>query len=201
VILLSATLTHETKEKLMLPYGGSSSNRDYPLVTHVSSAGEVTEFPLLASVTKRVVKVTQWHAVDLMPDRTQQTQLIQWAKAGAMVAVICNTVLDAQILYAQLMSIGDIEVDLFHARFTTQDRMDREQFVLNKYGKHAPRKGGLLIASQVVEQSLDLDFDVIISQLAPIEFVIQRMGRLWRHDRNEDNESNLVKRSSVIETP
>lgn len=201
VILLSATLTHKTKEQLMLPYGGSSSNRDYPLVTHVSSTGEVTEFPSLASVDKRSVKVIQWHAVDLMPDRTQQLQLIQWAKAGAMVAVICNTVLDAQILYAQLMSTGDIEADLFHARFTTQDRMDREQFVLKKYGKHAPRKGGLLIATQVVEQSLDLDFDVIVSQLAPIEFVMQRMGRLWRHDRSEGNKSDLVERSSVIDTP
>jgi len=201
VILLSATLTHKTKEKLMMHYGGSSSNQNYPLVTHVSWAGEVTEFPLLSSAAKRSVKVIQWHAANLMPDRTQQAQLIQWANAGAMVAVICNTVLDAQILYAQLMATGDIEADLFHARFTTKDRMDREKFVLSKYGKHAPRKGGLLIATQVIEQSLDLDFDVLVSQLAPIEFVMQRMGRLWRHNRNEGNESNLVKRASVIVTP
>ena len=201
VILLSATLTHARKQKLMLPYNGSSDNRDYPLVTHVSVMGKVTEFPLLESAAQRSVQVRQWHTDSLLPDQTQQAQLIQWVKSGAVVAVICNTVLDAQIIYAQIMTTGEIEPDLFHARFTTQDRMSREQYVLNKYGKHAPRKGGLLIATQVIEQSLDLDFDVIVSQLAPIEFLMQRMGRLWRHDRSKGNENNLAHRAKVMEKP
>lgn len=201
VILLSATLTHAQKQKLMAPYSGASENRAYPLVTHVSSRGQVCEFPLLEPTALRSVKTAQWNTVNLLPDPTQQKQLIEWANAGAMVAVICNTVLDAQIIYAQMSSSSDIEPDLFHARFTTQDRMAREKNVLNKYGKHASRKGGLLIATQVVEQSLDLDFDIIVSQVAPIEFLMQRMGRLWRHDRRSGNTGNLAKRSSVIKEP
>ena len=201
VILLSATLTHASKQDLIIPYKGSSDNRSYPLVTHVSSMGKVSEYALLESAEVRSVKIKQWNSACLRPDKAQKAQLVQWVQAGAMVAVICNTVLDAQIIYAQLVSVDGIEPDLFHARFTTQDRMEREKYVLNKYGKHAPRLGGLLIATQVVEQSLDLDFDVIVSQIAPIEFLMQRMGRLWRHDRSEGNDNKLEKRSNATQAP
>jgi len=201
IILLSATLTHETKQNLMLPYNGSPNSYGYPLVTHVSAVGEVMELPLESSTGSKCVKLQQWQSESLLPNKTHQLQLIQWAKAGAMVAVICNTVLDAQIIYAQIISSSDIVPDLFHARFTTKDRQAREELVLNKYDKHAPREGGLLIATQVVEQSLDLDFDIIVSQIAPIEFLMQRMGRLWRHDRTMGNTSALAKRSLAIPEP
>ncbi len=103
-------------------------------------------------------------------------------------------------MYSVLSSQSDITIDLFHARYTLEDRQRREKHVLKKYGKTASRPGGLLVATQVVEQSLDLDFDVLVSQIAPIEFLMQRMGRLWRHERT-DPLSDLALRTDVISRP
>ena len=74
------------------------------------------------------------------------------------------------------------EVLLFHARFPGDRRQIREEHVLNTFGIGGNRQGRkILIATQVAEQSLDLDFDLIATDLAPIDLVLQRAGRLWRH--------------------
>jgi len=82
-------------------------------------------------------------------------------------------------------------VGLFHSRFPFGRRQQIEDAVLAKYGKGAdgnpanplrPRKA-VVVATQVIEQSLDLDFDVMISDVAPVDLVLQRAGRLHRHDR------------------
>ncbi|WP_409994611.1 hypothetical protein [Pseudoalteromonas neustonica] len=91
-----------------------------------------------------------------------------------------------------------LEIDLFHARYTFSDRARIEKQILDIYGKHAGRQGRILVATQVVEQSLDLDFDLLVSQIAPIEFLMQRMGRLWRHDRIN---TELSPRSTRIKQP
>ncbi|MFH1798082.1 MAG: helicase-related protein, partial [Candidatus Omnitrophota bacterium] len=76
------------------------------------------------------------------------------------------------------------EILLFHARFPADNRQKREQQVLELFNKSGIRKGRkILIATQVAEQSLDLDFDLIVTDLAPIDLVLQRAGRLWRHAR------------------
>jgi CRISPR-associated endonuclease/helicase Cas3 len=75
---------------------------------------------------------------------------------------------------------------LFHSRFTAGDRADIESAVLQRFGPDsgaAERPGRILIATQVIEQSLNLDFDVLVSDLAPIDLLIQRAGRLRRHLR------------------
>lgn len=67
------------------------------------------------------------------------------------------------------------------------DRQVIEEDVLNRFGKRSgseQRTGQVLIATQVVEQSLDLDFDMMISDLAPMDLLIQRAGRLQRHNRH-----------------
>src|SRR6202043_977428 len=72
------------------------------------------------------------------------------------------------------------------------DRQQRESKVLTRYGfKSGPqqRHGWLLVATQVVEQSLDLDFDLVVSDIAPVDLLIQRAGRLWRHTRPDRNPS------------
>jgi CRISPR-associated endonuclease/helicase Cas3 len=76
---------------------------------------------------------------------------------------------------------------LFHSRFAMIDRQRIETDTLERFGdgsNHEHRKGQVLIATQVVEQSLDLDFDVLITDLAPIDLIIQRAGRLRRHVRD-----------------
>jgi CRISPR-associated endonuclease/helicase Cas3 len=79
---------------------------------------------------------------------------------------------------------------LFHARFTLADRACIEKQVLDLFGKLSSSQerspgglGRILVATQVIEQSLDLDFDAMVSDLAPIDLLIQRAGRLHRHDR------------------
>lgn len=103
-------------------------------------------------------------------------------------AVIVNTVQRAQQLYRLLQQQGDgIELLLFHARFPADERSARERQVLATFGKYEdqpPRTGRvLLIATQVAEQSLDIDFDFLISDLAPVDLILQRAGRLHRHQR------------------
>jgi len=87
--------------------------------------------------------------------------------------------------------LGGERVQLFHARFTVADRHAIEQDVLRRFGKESSpgeRAGRLLIATQVVEQSLDLDFDTLVSDLAPIDLLVQRAGRLRRHQRSASGE-------------
>ncbi len=82
------------------------------------------------------------------------------------------------------------KLDLLHARFRFCDREEREQRVLERFGKpdengENPKrpKCAVLIATQIIEQSLDIDFDLMISDLAPIDLLLQRIGRLFRHER------------------
>ncbi len=108
--------------------------------------------------------------------------------------VIVNIVRQAQSIYHSLTKIadGDTELLLFHSRYRSERRQSIEEEVLNKFGKkslfspedpdyHKRPDKAILIATQVVEQSLDLDFDIMITELAPIDLVLQRMGRLHRH--------------------
>jgi CRISPR-associated endonuclease/helicase Cas3 len=205
VILLSATLPLSLKNKLLKSYGGESTSRNYPLITHVNTDGETQEFSLERADVKpkqnKIIKLVNWRTDDLLPTTEHRSELLNHAKAGAVVGIICNTIADAQNLYSELKIQSEnqqIELDLFHARFTFADRARIEAKILQTYGKNALRKGRVLIATQVVEQSLDLDFDIMVSQLAPIEFLFQRMGRLWRHDRIN---TALASRSDRIKCP
>lgn len=202
VILLSATLPDLTKEKLLSCYQGSSDSEEYPLISHTGISGDTVEYPLPKEFhinNKKVVKTKVWKTNNGLPDSKQLTDIDSWVKQGAMVAVICNTVADAQRLYLQLVTKGvEFSVDLFHARYTFADRECIEKKVLSDYGKQAKRTGRLLIATQVIEQSLDLDFDIMISQIAPVEYLMQRMGRLWRHDRCN---TNLSERTKGVKEP
>jgi CRISPR-associated endonuclease/helicase Cas3 len=86
------------------------------------------------------------------------------------------------------MGIDDKYISLFHSRFAMGDRQVIEDQALKQFGNESTpeqRQGQILIATQVVEQSLDLDFDLMITDLAPIDLIIQRAGRLKRHVRDK----------------
>lgn len=105
---------------------------------------------------------------------------------GGCGVVIVDTVQRAQMLYSDLKGqVGaNAELLLFHARFPADERGERENAVLEKFGRGAHRPArALLVATQVVEQSLDIDFDFMISDLAPVDLLLQRAGRLHRHER------------------
>ena len=109
-------------------------------------------------------------------------------EGGGCGAVIVNTVQRAQEMYRLLDdSLGsDTELMLFHARYPADERSQRETQVLRHFGRgedaRRPRRA-VLVATQVVEQSLDLDFDFMLTDLAPVDLLLQRAGRLHRHER------------------
>jgi CRISPR-associated endonuclease/helicase Cas3 len=122
-------------------------------------------------------------ASDLLPDDALCQQLIAVAEQGGLIGVVCNLVADAQKLAQHLRGMTDVPIDLFHARFRFMDRQTHELNAIERYGvgdKRSP-KGRILVATQVIEQSLDLDFDWLLSQLCPIDLLFQRLGRLHRH--------------------
>ncbi len=114
---------------------------------------------------------------------------------GQTALYIRNTVDDAREAHAALAARG-IPAELFHARFALVDRLATECRTVETFGKESmaeDRAGRVLVATQVVEQSLDLDFDVLASDLAPIDLLIQRAGRLWRHGwRKRSGEPELL---------
>ncbi|EEG6288959.1 CRISPR-associated helicase Cas3' [Salmonella enterica subsp. enterica] len=192
-IILSATLPAALREKLLNAFSdgagfmsaGGSDNAGYPWLSHLTSSG-LLEQPL---ATRPEVQRTV--AVNWIQQRQEALDIIyRVVSAGQCVCWIRNTVDDALDTYQQLLHEGIVpeqDLLLFHSRFAFIDRIAIENKTLNWFGNNAPvseRRGKVLIATQVVEQSLDLDFDWMITDLAPIDLLIQRAGRLQRHIRN-----------------
>lgn len=192
-ILLSATLPQSQRQALLDAYcdgiGGQAKrigrvdDTDYPLMTCASS--EALEETVLASRPEvcRTVAVERIEALEqgeaLIAQAVEQGQCICWIR---------NTVHDARQAWRELKARHpEWKIDLFHARYVLGDRLAIEERVVKRFGKdngEAERTGQILIATPVVEQSLDIDFDWMITDLAPIDLIIQRAGRLHRHRRD-----------------
>ncbi len=201
VVLLSATLPPAVRGKLAECTGTSMPAReaDYPRLT-VFGGGTVAQTHFAADPERRQTIRVEPIGPGL---GEMQAALVERLAGGGMALALVNTVQRAQELYALFPEgeplhrdgeqvgkrLGDgTEVFLFHARFPAARRQAREAAALELFGKPdegAPARAGrrLLIATQVAEQSLDLDFDLIASDLAPIDLLLQRAGRLWRHPR------------------
>ncbi|MEJ2612690.1 MAG: CRISPR-associated helicase Cas3' [Candidatus Thiodiazotropha sp.] len=192
VILLSATLPQNQRYKLLEAFCHGfgrqptalqrTSNKDYPLLTHVSAQGQQELVLASRSEVCRKVNVKRIdefeQAESLMVSVVEQGKCLCWIR---------NTVHDAREAYRELkLRHPEWDIDLFHARFALGDRLTIEERAVNRFGKkggESERKGQILIATPVVEQSLDIDFDEMISDLAPVDLIIQRAGRLHRHCR------------------
>ncbi|MGI8497248.1 MAG: CRISPR-associated helicase Cas3', partial [Gemmatimonadaceae bacterium] len=199
-VVLSATLSRKQRGAMVSAWqdglgGGQRSvglagasphahtrSEAYPLATLVG-AGAVREDPLDAAPwSYRSVPVRLVHDLD-----AAITSVVSAAKAGAAVAWVRNTV-DDSIAAAALLRERGVAPLLFHARFAQADRQQREQEVLALFGKRASnekRAGRVLVATQVIEQSLDLDFDAMVSDIAPVDLLVQRAGRLQRHEMRQ----------------
>lgn len=186
-ILLSATLPLGDRAALARAFGAanSSASRAYPALTIAAGASR-TEFPR-ARVTRGPVTVQRLPNIDAALDL-----LTEKAAHGAACVWIRNAVDDAITATRALRGRG-VAVDLLHARFTMNDRLRIEQGALARFGKGGEgRVGRVLVGTQVLESSLDLDFDVMVSDLAPMAALIQRAGRLWRHMTVRPAESRPV---------
>jgi CRISPR-associated endonuclease/helicase Cas3 len=197
VVLLSATLSPSIRRKLAAVVNAHlpEQEKEYPRIS-VFLPGAVEQVHFEADPTRRLTLRLKAISSDLTEMRSAlEVHLV----SGGMGLALVNTVQRAQELY-RLFPDGSpleregkrvgkrlpdgTEVFLFHARFPADCRQKREDQVLEVFGEGGIREGRkILIATQVAEQSLDLDFDVIATDLAPIDLVLQRAGRLWRHAR------------------
>ena len=186
VIVLSATLPRERRAKLLAAYVGhsvASVEASYPRISWVTAvtAGSSSFSP---SDEQRRKVTLQWLTDD---PETLAGQAAALANTGGRVAVICNTVGRAQQVSKAISTcFPDQEAHLLHARFPLGIRRRKEAEYLRRFGNNGENERSvpaILVGTQVLEQSLDLDFDVMISDLAPVDLILQRMGRLHRHKR------------------
>jgi CRISPR-associated endonuclease/helicase Cas3 len=198
VVLLSATLPPTIRRNLAKVVNATFPEKEttYPRLS-VFYPGCVKLIHFNADPTRHITIRLQRISTDL---QDMFSALEEHLAHGGMGLALVNTVQRAQDLY-KLFPDGEAieregqrvgkqltdgtEVFLFHARFPADLRQKREDHILETFGEGGDRTGRkILIATQVAEQSLDLDFDLIVSDLAPIDLILQRAGRLWRHKRD-----------------
>lgn len=184
VIMLSATLPRARRDAFVRAFGGEPDEGDgcYPALT-VVDPGSVRTVPLPPPPRYRVT--LEACSRELVEDAPEQ--LLAPVDADGSVAWICNTVDEAQRTFSRLrerLCGSEWEIVLFHARMPLRRRLEVEERSLRTFGKERPSSGKrLIVATQVIEQSLDLDFDLLISEVCPIDLLLQRIGRLHRHAR------------------
>lgn len=194
VIILSATLPPARRVELIEAYLNKSiknerdilkDNRAYPLLTWTD---EMKVCQKALSYNKESKHIT----VKRISEEEITAELKANLADGGCAAVIVNSVNFSQSLSRLIQEeMPDFTVKCFHSRFIAQDRAQIEKEILSRVGKHstkAERSGLIVVATQVLEQSLDVDFDFMITELCPMDLLLQRAGRLWRHNRERPKE-------------
>lgn len=178
---------------------GSHEPEPYPRITWAPADGPVMVRHVAASEHKRKTLYLTW--VDGEPKAIAARLRVALADGGCA-AVICNSVGRAQKVYRAVkaafadpsLPLLSAEIDLLHGRFPFEDRAEREKQVLDRFGEDDNEANSeandrqvkrplraVLVATQIIEQSLDIDFDLMVTDLAPVDLLLQRSGRLHRH--------------------
>lgn len=204
VILLSATLPKERRARLAEAYGTQLDDKmrqgdSYPSLWVTSKSHSYCSFPRAQQEDRRIDLDTSLRFGD---DQAMEkaSWLISQVAHGGCACWMTNTVRRAQEIYEAIKQLapGNIEHFLLHAQFTLDERQQREEEITRKFGpKTNERKPSIVIGTQVLEQSLDLDFDVMASDLAPIDLLLQRAGRLHRHPGRERPSAHTAPRFFV----
>lgn len=183
VILLSATLTNKKRNDLVKSYTGQDyyeNSNDYPCITW-SDSNKIQTKALNVNLPKKQITI-KYIDDDLLKDSIRN-------QTDACVGIILNSVNRAQKLYDSLReTFAERKVILIHSRFIPKDRSRLEGLVVNTIGKSSTsldRNGTIVVGTQVLEQSLDIDFDVLYVDKCPIDLLFQRIGRLHRHFRTD----------------
>ncbi|MBA4084671.1 MAG: CRISPR-associated helicase/endonuclease Cas3 [Kytococcus sp.] len=190
VVLMSATLPSSQRQQLVDAYvlgrGGEpadvTADTGYPRITSVAAGVTTTTVPSAGDPHRVEVRFVD-HDVTAIARR-----VVEEIDEGGCAAAIVNTVRRAQELYAELVGVlPEDEVVLVHSRFIGPHRMAKEKQLRDalgptSQGRQRPRRL-VVVGTQVLEQSLDVDFDVMVTDIAPIDLVLQRAGRLHRHQR------------------
>lgn len=190
-ILLTATLSQKQRQRLIDIWAKPLQLKSheiqetaFPLASKVSADDGLQEQALTSRVdVSRKVNVSFLHSeedcIEVLVEAARQGQCAVWVR---------NTVNDALEAHSTLVEkLGNENCLIFHSRFALQDRKHIEAKVLEIFGKTGNnniRAGKVLVATQVFQESLDADADVMVSDICPVDDLIQRAGRLHRHTRN-----------------
>jgi CRISPR-associated endonuclease/helicase Cas3 len=191
VILLSATLPKKRRLRLAQAYSmkhvlSEAQSNAYPSLLVLNEKNFYQASPAVWQ-TNRIIELQELHLGDDNPQEKAQW-LLDMVSRGGYACWITNTVKRAQRISQVLNNIAppDVDLELLHSQIPLDERQQRENHLKNKYGRDGKRPDsgkGIVVGTQVLEQSLDLDFDVMVSDLAPIDLLLQRAGRLHRHAR------------------
>lgn len=217
-LLMSATLSANALaflgEAEAVPEFGKATCRSYPVVSEQMKNGGWQDQALTADGR---VKNASWC---LVSEGTAVDKALQAARSGARVCLLRNTVRKTRATMSELLKRGGEDLmwtpvpgrppTSYHSRFADPDRQVLDQAVIRDFGsivhsaaRRPGREGIILIATQVVEQSLDVDFDLMITDLAPVDVLLQRLGRVHRHPhRNQSRPKGFSQpRLQVIAPP
>lgn len=187
VVMLSATLTASKRLALVQAAGGQlmTLSPAYPLITQVRN-GMTQQLEVRETVKKGSFcfeLLNLWGNADSIAQAA-----VQKIEGGGCLCVMMNTVAEAQQVYRALVQTTQesVQLVLFHARMKAGYRDAVEKHCVELFGKDGSKRPdkAILVCTQVVEQSMDLDFDGMISCIAPIDLLIQRAGRVHRHERS-----------------
>jgi CRISPR-associated endonuclease/helicase Cas3 len=181
VIVLSATLTGKRRRQIVdsTEKPQDDVHQPYPLIT-----GQINQQP--CKPISAMPPESRSVQVEFVAASDAAEEAVSLARKGGSVLWICNTVSAAQQQFQQLETLaqGEFPVGLLHSRFPFWRREQLEQLWMARFGKDGrTRCPSILVSTQVVEQSVDLDADLLITELAPTDMLLQRLGRLWRHSR------------------
>ena len=201
VVILSATLPIAKRNAILEEYmigarlgysrlpkpEGFETNEAYPLLTYNDGANikQFADFETNDGIDYKIIKKSKDQSEDLVGLIKENTP------KGGVVGVMVNTVRKAQDFARQCIeAFGQDAVKLLHSSFIATDRYKKEKNLIETIGKNGNRPDfKIVIGTQVIEQSLDIDFDILITDLAPMDLILQRMGRLHRHEETKRPEN------------
>ncbi|MGO4420448.1 CRISPR-associated helicase Cas3', partial [Streptomyces sp. MCAF7] len=189
VVMLSATLPSDRRRALVDAYAGDGAGADlspdaYPLLTAVAPGGA----PLSAQPPAASGRRVDIHLEGLDDDLLTLADRLEAELSGGGCALVVRNTVDRVLEAAERLRerFGEDRVTVAHSRFVAADRARKDLDLRTRFGPAGNRPSGphIVVASQVVEQSLDIDFDLLVTDLAPVDLMLQRMGRLHRHPRD-----------------
>ncbi|NCC16766.1 MAG: CRISPR-associated helicase Cas3' [Clostridia bacterium] len=183
VVLLSATLPYKRKQEILKIYQKDVLiQEEYPLIT-TAFLGRVSQKAVSGTGMKQKIYLKKINILD--DTEAIAKQVLDKAEFGGAICAIMNSVNESIALYNAVKIFAKMDVLLFHGRFNVKRRAEIEEECLRRFGRSGTNqeRNCILIATQVVEQSLDIDFDCMFSAMAPIDLLLQRAGRLHRHQR------------------
>ena len=202
VILLSATLPIKRRNELICAYTGKelditedwTKKRAYPLLTW-SDNNTIHQDEIPYNSKKQIINI-------LCKDEEYALKTIEKVVAdGGCAGIICNTVQKAQHFSEIISRIENAHVILYHAQYIIPDRNQKEKYIADKVGKNSTakdRKCVIVIGTQVLEQSLDIDFDLLVTDICPMDLLLQRIGRMHRHEKHDADRPCSLKNAQCI---